>query len=420
MADQCIDRGIGFVIERHVELVGVHPRPQRSAHLHRLDRPPAGGAAADIIHQFAQGDAEGHFIQAPVLHIARDLDRHGAFRAVDAEAVIKARPAFGEDVRDGGERQHVVDHGRLAEQPFQRGQRRLGAHFAALAFEAVEQRGLLTADIGPRAHPHFAFERRDDVGALGQRRVQLADRIGIFAAAIDIALPRPDGVPGNRHAFDQLERIAFHKHPVGKGGAVAFIGIADDVFDRTGRARHGLPLDPRREPGPAATAQARGEHFFHGCLGADGARAVKARPAAGGGVIVKAGRAGLPRAGEGQALLALDEGMFGNRADRLGRGASENRVDIGQSGRAEALPIDLHQRFEPVHPPAGNPVHLVAPGRKGFGQPVGTHGAGQGIIGNLHKHQAFSITWVSAAASSRANNSSPTRALGPLEHRPRQ
>ena len=69
------------------------------------------------------------------------------------------RAAFGEDVRHGGEREHVVDHGRLAEQALDRRQRRLGAHFAALALERVEQRGLLAADIGARADADLAAER---------------------------------------------------------------------------------------------------------------------------------------------------------------------------------------------------------------------------------------------------------------------
>ena len=39
-----------------------------------------------------------------------------------------------------------------------RRQRRLGAHDAALALEAFEQRGLLAADIGAGAHAQFDVE----------------------------------------------------------------------------------------------------------------------------------------------------------------------------------------------------------------------------------------------------------------------
>ena len=81
-----------------------------------------------------------------------------------------------------GERDDVVDDGRLAEQALVRRQRRLGAHLAALAFEAFEQRRLLAADIGAGAHAHFEVEgvvRAGDVRAehaaaprRGDRRVQ--------------------------------------------------------------------------------------------------------------------------------------------------------------------------------------------------------------------------------------------------------
>ncbi len=39
-----------------------------------------------------------------------------------------------------------------------RRQRRLGAHEAAAAFEALEQRGLLAANVSAGADPHFEIE----------------------------------------------------------------------------------------------------------------------------------------------------------------------------------------------------------------------------------------------------------------------
>ena len=54
---------------------------------------------------------------------------------------------------------HVVDHRRLAEQALDRRQRRLEAHHAALAFEALEQRGLFAADVGAGRRAHFEVER---------------------------------------------------------------------------------------------------------------------------------------------------------------------------------------------------------------------------------------------------------------------
>ena len=420
VTDQRIDCRIGFVIELDIELVGVDIRPERPANLHGLDRAPALGPAADVIHQLAQGDAEGYLEQPAMLDITGKLDRHRALRTAHPVAVVMACAAFFQDVRNGGQSQHVVDHGGLAEQAFQRGQRRLGAHFAALAFEAVEQGRFFAAHIGASAHTHFAFERRKNMRALGQSVVQLADRIGIFAADIDITLIRTDCFARDGQAFEQVERIAFHHHSVGKGGAVAFIGIADDVFLGSGRIGHGLPLDPGGETRAAAPTQARLQHFSNDRLPADGARAGQADKAAMRHVIVKIGRAGFARTGEGQPLLFRDERVLGDFADGFGAAAIEDRIDIGQSGGAETLTIDIDQRLKPMHPPAGNAVNFVALGGEGIGQLVCTQSAGEGIVGNTNKHQAFSITWARLAASSRANSSSPTRAFGPLEQRPRQ
>jgi hypothetical protein len=74
--------------------------------------------------------------------VAGKLDRHGALRAIKAEAVVERCAARRQDMRHCGQRQHIVDHGGAAEQPFQRGQRRLGAHLAALALD-----GLLSSEV---------------------------------------------------------------------------------------------------------------------------------------------------------------------------------------------------------------------------------------------------------------------------------
>src|SRR5690606_29963367 len=150
------------------------------------------------------------------------------------------------------------------------------------------------------------------------------------------------------------------------------------------------------------------------------ARPAQAGPAAGRLVVLEAGRASLPRAGERQPLLAGDERVLDDLADRLVAGAVENGVDVADGGRAEARAVDLHQRFEPVHAPARGAVDLVALAREGGGELVGTERAGEGVIGNTDDHRAFSITWARPAASSRACSRSPTRAAGPALHSPRQ
>src|SRR3546814_20247346 len=83
-----------------------------------------------------------------------------------------------------------------------------------------------------------------------------SDLKGIFAADVDIAMRRADGMGRDSHPLDQAERIAFHQHAIRKGAAVALIGIADDIFGGARRIEHGLPLDPGRKACAAEPAQA--------------------------------------------------------------------------------------------------------------------------------------------------------------------
>ena len=149
--------------------------------------------------------------------------------------------ALGQDDRHGGQRDDVVDDRRLAEQALVRRQRRLGAHLAALALQAVEQRGLLAADIGAGADALLDIERMREPSTSRraavaprdvERRVERGDRVRIFRADVDVALGRADREAGDRHALDQHERIAFHQHAVGEGAGIALVGVADDVFPR--------------------------------------------------------------------------------------------------------------------------------------------------------------------------------------------
>ena len=100
------------------------------------------------------------------------------------------------------------------------------------------------------------------------RPLERGDGVRIFGADVDVAVGRADGDAGDGHPLDQHEGIALHDHAVGKGAAVAFVGIADDVFPVGGSIGDGLPLDPGREAGAAAPAQAGLRDFVDdGCGG---------------------------------------------------------------------------------------------------------------------------------------------------------
>ena len=201
-----------------------------------------------------------------------------------------------QNIGHGGQREHVVDDGGFAEQPFQRRQRRLGAHNAALAFQAFQQRGFFAANIGSGPQAHFQMEgmlaaqhrRADHALCLGDadRALQGAESVRVFGAQIDVTARGPHRDAGNRHALDEGERVALHQHAVGKRAAIALIGVADDVFARPGRVVHGLPFDPGGESRAAATAQAALLDRLHNLLRAQRLRRPQTGQTAMGAVIV--------------------------------------------------------------------------------------------------------------------------------------
>ena len=210
----------------------------------------------------------------PWRDVAGELEGQGAARAAHA-VVLVGRAALGENEGHGGEAQHVVDDGGLAEEAFERRDRRLGPHHAALALEAFQHGGLFAADIGAGAAADLeveGFVRTLNIvaqpfrrGGGGDRLLHGGDGIGIFRADIDEALGGAGGDAGDGHALDEHEGIALHHHAVGEGAAVALVGVAADIFLVRLRVMHRLPLDAGGEARAAAAAQAR-----LGDLGDDG------------------------------------------------------------------------------------------------------------------------------------------------------
>ena len=260
----------------------------------------------------------------------------------------------------------------LPNKPLMRRQRRLGAHHAALAFEAVQQRGFLAADIGAGADADFHVEgvwasrarwRRERRPRGRSRRPALIDCDGvrIFRADIDIALGRAGRDAGDRHALDQHEGIALHDHAVGEGAAVALVGIADDVFLRSPAASstvfHLMPVGKPAPPRPR-----RPESVTCATISAGGMRdgLLQALQAAMRLVVVERQRIGDAAAGEGQPGLLLEERDFlghahdAARACRRRGNPTSNRLGTSPGvdraiGNAAVAGRDLDQRLQPEH-----------------------------------------------------------------------
>src|SRR5262245_26933705 len=157
MSNETVLRGKGFVVHRCAEQRAREVGAKRSADLHGLDRAACRSATPDVINELTERDPERSLEKTTVLDVASELKCGGPARAPHAEIGICLR-ALAENEGHGGQAQDVVDHRGAAEQPDVRRQRRLRANNAALALEALEQRGFLAAHVRAGAHPYFEIE----------------------------------------------------------------------------------------------------------------------------------------------------------------------------------------------------------------------------------------------------------------------
>jgi hypothetical protein len=180
--------------------------------------------------------------------------------------------AFRENPCRRGKGQHIVHCGGFAVEAGVRGQGRLCTHLAALALDALEQRGFLATDVrartGTKLNVEIVFRIGDPVAKqigfarFDDRSAHCGDRVRIFRAAIDHAFGGADRYSRDGHAFDEQVRIAFHQHAICEGTAVAFVGVADDVFLAALCFGGGAPFDAGGESCAAASAQSRLRHFL--------------------------------------------------------------------------------------------------------------------------------------------------------------
>ncbi len=107
-----------------------------------------------------------------------------------------------------------------------------------LAFERLQKRGFLAADIGAGAMMDVNVERpavpivlADELCriGLGDRGLEALAFQNIFAANINVAGMRLHREAGDEAALDQKLRIVPHDFPVLAGAGLRFIGIDDEI-----------------------------------------------------------------------------------------------------------------------------------------------------------------------------------------------
>ncbi len=218
------------------------------------------------LDQLAEGNAHLLFHVARLVHVAGDAEELGAgvVRTADAR---EPGSTSAQDGRRDSDRFDVVHRGRAAIEAGAGRERRLQPRHALLALEALQQRGLLAADIGtgaamdvevevPARSAGVLAEQAGVVGLLdgGDQVLRLVVEL---AAHVDVAGVGAHREAGDQATFDQQVRIVTHDVAILAGARFGFVGVHDEIV-RTilYLLRHEGPLHAGREAGAATAAQA--------------------------------------------------------------------------------------------------------------------------------------------------------------------
>ncbi len=264
-----------FVPHRDIEAIRRQIGTQGATDLNGANRSAAQRSTAEVVHQLVRTDAEGGFHDSTPGHVARELEHLRSVRCIGSQRGVRAATASQNrrDTRDG---QDIVDHRRGSEQTLDRRKRGLGSHHASATFDAFQHGRLFPAHVRARADADLDIERDDrsqnsltepSIGAGDVDRLcHDRDGIGVLRAHIHDSAVGADGVGGDRHPFQEQERIPFHHHSIGVRAAIALVGVDADVLVCGRRRRfpavwtrrsfgHCPPLDSGGKAGTSSAAK---------------------------------------------------------------------------------------------------------------------------------------------------------------------
>ncbi len=187
VADQPVARRERLVIERRVEQcarkIGARAA-RRPAPPHRAARCPCRRRCRRPVRPSVMPNAG--LEQAAVLDVAGQLNRHACRATCPCRSRDRTPRRRSRMIGTVAKLSTLLMTVGLPNRPLMRRQRRLGAHDAALAFQAFQQRGLLAADIGARpARTSISNGVRRTCNARAQHAVAArAPRCASFIVAI--------------------------------------------------------------------------------------------------------------------------------------------------------------------------------------------------------------------------------------------
>jgi hypothetical protein len=204
--------------------------------------PAADDTAAVLVDELTERNRHLLLDGTGVVDVARNGKELGTLVALTAEACEPATST----TADGGcdsDGLDVGDGGRTSEQTDGSGERGLQAGLSGLAFERLDERCLLTTDVG--AHASVDVDIKVVAGTAGV----LADEAGLvclldsalehcslvveLSSNIDVGGSGVHGTPSDEAALDQLVWVLAHNLAVLAGSGLTLIGVDDQVAGLT-------------------------------------------------------------------------------------------------------------------------------------------------------------------------------------------
>src|SRR5581483_11816232 len=165
----------------------------------------------------------------------------------------------------------VVDQRGATEQPGLDREGRLVAGFAPVALDGVEDGRLLAADVGAgpaadldvegEAEAHHVRSQEAPLPGGVDGRAQGAERPGVLAPQVEVAVFGAGGVAGDGHGLDHGVGVALHQHPVLERAGLRLVGVADQLVGPDRLAGHRRPLPPGWERRPTPADEPRVAHL---------------------------------------------------------------------------------------------------------------------------------------------------------------
>src|SRR6202035_3976281 len=164
----------------------------------------------------------------------------------------------------------VVDECRLAEQARLHREGWLVAWLPALAFDRVEERGLLAADISARTASDLDLEIEVTVlPSLFDCALDSLPSQRVLAPDVEKPLVRAGRKRGDRHRLDHCERIALHELPIFESSGFGLVRVAHNVV-RAGRLfRDRGPFPASRKRSASSPEQLCVGHLADDTIGTD-------------------------------------------------------------------------------------------------------------------------------------------------------